>query len=91
MALYKEIKEENGVVTRYHRVHEVEVRTAVKQTVVTVASYVDEEARSLGIPYAATECVVVLPLCKEIEAQPIFSHVYGLLKNEERFEGATDV
>lgn len=92
MALYKEIKEENGVVTRYHRIQNFRVHTGnVRQAVVTVGSYVDSETRKSGIPYTAAESVYVLPIGDELNEVPILTCLYTALKENECFREAADV
>lgn len=91
MALYKEIKEENGVVTCYHRIQDFRIHTGnVKQAIVTVGSYVDAETRKNGIPYTAAESVYALPIGDELNELPIRTCLYTALKATERFEGASD-
>ena len=91
MAILKEIREENGVVTHYHRIQDLRIHTGnMKKAVVTVASYVDEAARKNGIPYTAAENVFALSVGDEINDMPIRTCLYAALKETERFEGAVD-
>ena len=89
MALYKEIRQDDGVVTNYHRILYI-MQTLNRQVSVAVLSYVDGVSR-------ATESVNTQPYKRSATYE--FDYVenltaeqaYNLIKTLPRFEGAEDV
>lgn len=91
MALYKEIKQEDGVVTNYHRILYIH-NTINRQSSVAVLSYVDSIARTSEQENAATK-----PYQKAITYETDYDEsmtpekAYVFLKTLQVFEGAEDV
>ena len=94
MALYKEIKQEDGVTTNYHRILYVD-STINSHISIAVLSYVDNKARaaeqqsedeSIVTPYkrAAT---YETDYCENMTVK----QAYDYLKTLPEFEGAEDV
>lgn len=89
MALKKEIKQEDGVTTSYHRILFI-TQTLNRLISIAVLSYVDGESR-------ATENANTTPYRQAVTYE--FEYVedftpekgYNLLKTLPRFEGAEDV
>ena len=92
MALYKEIKQPDGVTTSYHRILYLTMTTN-RQNSIAVLSYVDNESRARE---NGTE-VVVSPYQKavtyEFDYMPDLTveAAYNLIKSLPLFEGAEDV
>lgn len=91
MALIKEIRQEDGVVTSYHRILQL-VQTVNRQISIVVLSYVDSTARdceknSLILqPY--NKCVTYeIPY----DASMTIEDAYAYLKTLPQFEGAEDI
>lgn len=89
MALKKEIRQDDGVITNYHRILYI-TQTLNRQNSIAVLSYVDSVSR-------ATEGLETHPYQKAITYE--FPYVpdltaeqaYNLLKSLPQFEGAEDV
>lgn len=92
MALKKEIRQDDGVVTNYHRILYI-MQTLNRQSSIAVLSYVDNESRARE---NGTE-VVVSPYQKavtyEFDYMPDLTveAAYNLIKSLPLFEGAEDV
>lgn len=89
MALKKEIRQDDGVVTTYHRI--LFLRSVINHHVsIAVLSYVDEESRNLELngekPYK-----VAVTYEKEYEENMTVEQAYEYLKTLENFKGAADV
>ena len=91
MALYKQIKQDDGVTTNYHRILYL-TQTVNRQNSIAVLSYVDEDSRTTEFKSTYTE-----PYHKAItyevdydEAMTI-EKAYEYLKTLPKFEGAEDV
>jgi len=91
MALYKEIKQNDGVVTKYHRILFVQ-KTTNRQNSIAVLSYVDDESRN-----SEKESVMSQPYQKSVtyetgyDDEMTMEKAYGYLKSLPQFEGAVDV
>lgn len=91
MALYKEIKQADGVTTNYHRILYL-TSTVNRQNSIAVLSYVDDEART-----NEKENVMAQPYQKAVTYETSYSPnmtielAYEYLKTLPEFEGATDV
>lgn len=91
MALCKEIRQEDGVVTNYHRVLFI-MSTINKQNSIAVLSYTDEEARE-----NEKQSVIAQPYCKSVTYETGYNPAmtaetaYSYLKTLPQFAGATDV
>lgn len=91
MALYKEIRQNDGVVTKYHRISFIQVTTN-RQNSIAVFSYVDNEARTDEI-----NSVIAEPYVKSITYETAYDETmtiesaYEYLKTLPQFEGATDI
>lgn len=90
MALYKEIRQNDGVRTTYHRIMFLQ-QTINKQNSIAVLSYTDEEARrfeqdSEYRPYRKS-------VTYEIDYDPNMTveDAYTYLKTLDVFAGATDI
>ena len=91
MALYKEIRQSDGVTTKYHRIL-FRQTTTNRQNSIAVVSYVDEEART-----DEKENVIVQPYQKSITYETDYDPnmtieaAYDYLKTLPQFDGAVDV
>lgn len=91
MALYKEIRQNDGVTTKYHRILYV-MKTVNRQNSIAVLSYVDEESRDdekisvMAQPYQKS-------ITYETEYAPnmTIESAYEWLKTLPQFEGAIDI
>lgn len=91
MALIKEIRQKDGVTTKYHRILSI-TQTTNRQNSIAVLSYVDMEARegekdnTLAQPYM--KCVTY-----ETDYNPdmTIETAYAFLKTLTEFEGAEDI
>lgn len=91
MAIYKPIRQSDGVTTNYHRILFL-THTVNRQTSIAVLSYVDEAARTdektnaLEQPYSKS-------ITYEIDYDPTMTvdNAYEYLKTLPVFEGAEDV
>lgn len=91
MALYKEIKQDDGVITSYHRI--LFIRQMINHhTSIAVLSYVNDEARS-----DEKEAVIAQPYQKSTtyelpyDENMTVSEAYEWLKTQPQFEDAEDV
>lgn len=91
MALVKDIRQDDGVVTSYHRILYIKITTN-KQNSIAVMSYVDEEARE-----SEKESDISQPYNKAITYETGYDEsmtvekAYEYLKTLPEFEGAEDV
>ena len=90
MALYKEIRQADGVRTSYHRIMFLQ-QTVNKQNSIAVLSYTDEEARKFEQdgefrPYRQS-------VTYEVDYDPTMTveKAYEYLKTLDVFVGATDI
>ena len=90
MALYKEIRQEDGVRTTYHRIMFLQ-QTVNRQNSIAVLSYTDEEARMLEQndsyrPYRKS-------VTYEVDYDPTMTidKAYEYLKTLDIFVGAEDI
>ena len=89
MALYKEIRQEDGVKTNYHRIMFLQ-KMVNKHNSIAVLSYTDEEARYLEQteqypPYRKSVTYEV-----EYDDTMTVKDAYNYLKTLDVFSGATD-
>lgn len=91
MALYKEIRQEDGVLTCYHRILYV-TTTVNRQNSIAVVSYVDAESRT-----AEQNNTIAQPYQKGITYETAYDPsmtvetAYDYLKTLPQFEGAEDI
>ena len=90
MALYKEIRQEDGVRTNYHRILFVQ-KTVNKQNSIAVVSYTDEEARQMEqnaeyLPYRQAVTYET-----GYDDNMTIADAYNHLKTLDVFVGATDI
>lgn len=91
MALFKEIRQSDGVVTKYHRVLLL-TKVVNHHNSIAVLSYVDNESRTLE-----QDSTLVQPYQKSITYETTYddsmtiSSAYDYLKTLPEFEGATDI
>lgn len=91
MALQKAIRQEDGVVTNYHRILFLQLLTNHHNSI-AVVSYVDESARD-----AEKNALLALPYQKNItyelpyDSMMTIESAYDYLKSIPLFEGAIDV
>lgn len=91
MALYKEIKQNDGVTTSYHRILFL-TKTVNRQNSIAVLSYVDDDSRQkenngeMSQPYQKS-------ITYETAYDPTMTieTAYEWLKTLPEFEGATDI
>lgn len=90
MALYKEIRQDDGVATKYHRILFIQ-QTINRQTSIAVISYVDKDAR-----IDEKEAILVQPYVKSVTYEKDYDEsmniesAYEYLKTLPAFEGAVD-
>ena len=91
MALYKEIRQDDGVTTKYHRILQL-IHTVNRQNSIAVVSYVDDVART-----EEQQSVLMLPYKKGITYETDYDEsmtvekAYEYLKTLPQFEGAEDI
>lgn len=91
MALYKEIKQVDGVPTTYHRILSI-TKTINRQNSIAVLSYVDHESRE-----SEKENVIFQPYKQSVTYETAYDpdmsveKAYAFLKTLPEFEGAVDV
>lgn len=91
MALYKEIRQEDGVTTNYHRILYL-MQTVNRQNSIAVLSYVDDEARNnekdniMAQPYQKSVTYEV-PYDQDMTIES----AYEYLKTLPQFEGAENI
>ena len=91
MALYKEIKQSDGVTTKYHRILFLQ-KTVNRQNSIAVLSYVDEESRT-----GETDGTIAQPYQKSITYETSYDpnmtieSAYEYLKSLPQFEGAENI
>ena len=89
MALNKEIKQDDGITTNYHRILFVQ-STINSHISIAVLSYVDESSRmseaASNTPYTKT-----ITYEKDYEENMTIENAYNYLKTLPEFEEATDI
>lgn len=91
MALYKSIRQDDGVTTNYHRILYL-IQTVNRQNSIAVLSYVDKESRT-----AEANSIIAQPYQKAITYETDYDETmtiesaYEYLKTLPQFEGAEDV
>lgn len=91
MALLKEIRQEDGVTTSYHRILYI-TATVNRQNSIAVISYVDEEARESEL-----NAILTQPYTKSITYETAYDDTmtvedaYEWLKTLPEFEGSENV
>lgn len=91
MALYKAIRQDDGVTTNYHRILFITLTTN-RQNSIAVLSYVNDESRD-----DEKQNVIAQPYQKSITYETAYDPTmtietaYDYLKTLPQFEGATDV
>ena len=91
MALFKQIRQDDGVITNYHRILYIHLTTN-RQNSIAVLSYVDEETRTDEQSHMDSQ-----PYRKAITYETAYDptmtveKAYEYLKTLPRFEGAIDV
>lgn len=89
MALKKEIRQDNGVVTSYHRILFVQ-STINSHTSIAVLSYIDEQGRKQDSIEKPAYKVAITYETKYVRNMTI-KMAYDYLKTLEEFKGAEDV
>ena len=91
MALYKQIRQSDGVTTSYHRILYV-MKTVNHQNSIAVSSYVDEDAR-----VDEQTSAIAQPYSKAVTYETDYDDTmtveaaYAWLKTLPQFEGAEDI
>lgn len=91
MALFKEVRQEDGVTTKYHRILFI-TQTVNRQNSIAVLSYVDGEARE-----DERANVIAQPYTKAVTYETAYDptmtieSAYAYLKTLPVFDGATDI
>lgn len=91
MALYKEVIQDDGVVTSYHRILYL-THTVNHHNSIAVLSYVNDQARS-----AEQAAIIAQPYSKAVTYECAYDEsmtvetAYEYLKTLEVFAGATDI
>jgi len=95
MALYKEIEETSGIITKYHRIVSVNVVTNI-QNIIEIASYTSQEKREEEIDAIKnrTECNVYIKTTyrsTNYNKDMTVDTAYEWLKTLPEFSGSEDV
>lgn len=92
MALYKEIKQDDGVTTKYHRILYLN-QTVNSHNSIAVVSYVDEESRKYDTPNEGDKRPYRQAVTYELgyDENMTIESAYNYLKTLPRFEGAKDI
>lgn len=91
MAIKKEIRQDDGVTTNYHRILYI-TQTINRQNSIAVVSYVDGEARQNEL-----DNVIAQPYKKAVTYETAYDpamtieSAYSYLKTLPQFTGATDI
>lgn len=91
MALHKEIRQSDGVVTKYHRILFLQ-QTTNRQNSIAVLSYVDQDSRAdeqtnvLEQPYSKSVTYET-----DYDETMTIASAYEYLKTLPQFEGAEDI
>lgn len=91
MALYKEIRQDDGVVAKYHRILFL-TQTVNRQNSIAVLSYVDGDSRD-----EEKASIMVQPYRKSVTYETAYDPTmtietaYEYLKTLPQFEGATNI
>lgn len=91
MALYKEIRQDDGVTTKYHRILFLN-KTVNHHNSIAVLSYVDTESRT-----QEQESILAQPYQKSVTYEIAYDEnmtiegAYDYLKTLPQFEGAEDI
>lgn len=91
MALYKEVRQSDGVVTKYHRILFLQT-TVNRQNSIAVLSYVDEVSREdekiseFSQPYRKSVTYET-----DYDENMTIETAYEYLKTLDKFAGATDI
>lgn len=91
MALFKEVKQDDGVTTKYHRILYI-MTTVNRQNSIAVLSYVDDISRN-----DEKNNVIAQPYTKAITYETAYDPemtievAYEYLKTVPQFEGAIDI
>lgn len=90
MALYKEIRQEDGVITKYHRILFL-TKTINKQNSIAVLSYVDEESRGSELLNGSKQYRKSITYETAYNENMTIIDAYKYLKTLHQFEDATDI
>lgn len=91
MAIYKELKQDDGVTTSYHRILFIQTTTN-RQNSIAVLSYVDDASRAGELDHT-----IARPYQKSVTYETAYDptmtieSAYDYLKTLPQFEGATDI
>lgn len=91
MALFKNIRQDDGVITAYHRILFCKITTN-RQNSIAVLSYVDAESRNLetgdtNVPPYQRSTTYEVPYDENMTIESAYSY----LKTLPQFEGAEDI
>ena len=89
MALYKEIRQEDGVVTKYHRILFL-TKTINRQNSIAVLSYVDEESRGSELSNGIKQYRKSITYETSYNENMTINDAYKYLKTLHQFKDATD-
>lgn len=94
MALYKEIEQSNGVVTKYHRIVSMNIITNI-QNVIEVASYTSQVKRNeevVAIEEGSEHNIYIntIYISAPYDQNMTVESAYEWLKEQEMFDGAED-
>ena len=90
MALYKQIKQPDGVTTSYHRVLYV-MLTTNRQNSIAVSSYVDDEARNAEKENASQPYTQSITYETTYDPEMTIERAYAYLKTLPEYEDSIDV
>lgn len=90
MALYKEVRQEDGVTTSYHRIAYLQITTN-RQNSISVLSYVDDNARNRIDDMVSEPYIKAITYETDYDENMTVEDAYKYLKTLTEFEGATDI
>lgn len=90
MALYKEVIQEDGIITSYHRIVYLRITTN-RQNSVSVLSYVDGNARNRIDDMVSEPYVKAVTYETDYDENMTIEDAYNYLKTLPEFKGATDI
>ena len=90
MALYKDIKQDDGVITKYHRILYL-THTVNSHNSIAIVSYIDRESRDTDIVSENRPYRKAITYETDYDENMTIESAYNYLKTLPEFEGATDI
>jgi len=90
MALYKDIKQDDGIITKYHRILYL-THTVNSHNSIAIVSYTDRESRDTDIVSENRPYRKAITYEIDYDENMTIESAYNYLKTLPEFEGATDI